>query len=84
MTDEETNEACDALVEWFRSQEIPPDDSVMVMARAIVAVGIIMAGAHEAPAAPADMRIAAISHNVNVCIEIIKQTLNDCIIEGRT
>lgn len=82
MSNEEATEAADALVQWFRSQQISPQDSVSVMAKAIVAVGIIMAGAHKAPDAPADMRIFAISNNVNVCIEVIKQTLNDCI-EGR-
>lgn len=37
MTEYEENQAVDALINWFKSQDIAPGDSVPIMAKTIVA-----------------------------------------------
>jgi hypothetical protein len=43
MTEDDQIEACDALIDWFKSQDISPHESVMIMAKVIAVACISLA-----------------------------------------
>jgi hypothetical protein len=43
MTEDDHIKACDALIDWFRSQGISPDEAVMTMAKTIAVACISLA-----------------------------------------
>ena len=57
MTDQEAAQACQALINWLRSQGIEPADAVPVLALGIATAVISVASAHQAQTQALDSEI---------------------------
>ena len=72
MTEREEHQACNALIEWLRSQNISPGDAIPVMALAMVTAIVSCIKASNKPAA--DQR-KMIKEGVEVAAETVRDAL---------
>jgi hypothetical protein len=83
MNIEEEDAACEALIQWFRSQDLAPDESVMIMAKAMCTAVINMVVFEPSPLLKTDdQKRQAVAEGIAACAETVREMFEE-IKEGR-
>lgn len=79
MTEQEQDQAAEALIQWFRSQEIAPADGIEVMARAIIVATASLVQKKDPQGLATHSDLKALREGVGVVNDLITETLEEML-----